>query len=176
MAGFLRQYYETAKHIIIKPIDFYKGMPITGGFKDPLIFAIITAVILGIGETVKTLGDGVLAIIIVPIIVTISLFLGALLLQLCSKILGGTGTYEAMMRVMAYAYIVNILSWIHPGVSILGALYGMVLTVLGIRETHKLTTLRAIIAILIVIAIVFILALVMAVIGIGITGYIPPTR
>ena len=42
MKEFLKQYYETAKQIIIKPIDFFKAMPVTGGYKEPSIFVIVT--------------------------------------------------------------------------------------------------------------------------------------
>lgn len=172
MADFFKQYYEKAVQIILKPVDFFKNMPTTGGYKDPLIFALITAVIMGIGLTIVTLGVGFLAIIFAPVAVTISVFLAALLLLVCAKIVGGTGTYEATMRVVCYSNIVNIIGWI-PIISILGSIYGLVLTVLGVREIHKLTTAKAIIAVLIAIAIIFIIVVLLAVIGIGITGYIP---
>jgi len=172
MAGFLKQYYEKGMAIILKPVEFFKNMPTTGGYKDPLIFALITAVIMGIGLTIITLGVGFLAIIFAPVAVSISIFLAALLLMVCGKIVGGTGTYEATMRVVSYSNIVNVIGWI-PIVSILGSIYGLVLTVIGMREVHKLTTAKSIIAVLIAVAIVFIIVVLLAVIGIGITGYIP---
>lgn len=172
MAGFLKNYVDTAKKVVMKPVDFFKEMPTTGGYKEPLIFAVITAVIMGIGLTVITLGVGFLAIIFAPVAVIISIFLAALLLMLCSKIVGGTGTYEGTVRIASYANIVNIIGWI-PIVSIVGSIYGLVLTVLGIREIHKLSTAKAIIAVAISIAIVFVIVVLLAVIGIGITGYVP---
>jgi hypothetical protein len=172
MANFFKQYYETGMKIILKPFDFYKSLPTTGGYKDPLIFALITAVIMGIGLTIITLGVGFLAIIFAPVAVTISIFLAALLLLVCAKIVGGTGSYEATMRVVSYSNVVNILGWI-PVISILASIYGLVLTVIGMKEIHKLTWAKAIVAVLIAIAIVFIIVVLLAVIGIGITGYIP---
>ena len=172
MANFLQEYYETGKSVILKPADYFKTMPTTGGYKDPLIFALITSVIMGIGLTIITLGVGFLAIIFAPIAVTISVFLAALLLLVCAKMVGGTGTYEATMRVAAYSNVVNIIGWI-PIVSILGSIYGLVLTVLGMKEIHKLTTAKAIIAVLIAIAVVFVIVVLLAIIGIGITGYLP---
>jgi hypothetical protein len=172
MGGMFKQYFETGKNIIMKPVDFFKTMPVTGGYKDPLIFALITSVIMGLGLTIITLGVGFLAIIFAPIAVAISVFLAALLLLMCAKMVGGTGTYEATMRVASYANIVNIIGWI-PIVSIIGSIYGLVLMVLGMREIHKLTTAKAIIAVLIAIAIVFVIVVLLAIIGIGITGYIP---
>lgn len=172
MAGFLRNYYETGKKVIVKPVDFFKEMPITGGYKDPLIFAIITAVIMGVGLTIITLGVGFLAIIFAPIAVAISIFLAALLLLICAKIVGGTGTYEGTLRVAAYANVVNIIGWI-PIVSVVGSIYGLILTVIGMKEIHKLSTAKAIIAVAIAIAIVFVIVVLLAIIGIGITGYVP---
>lgn len=172
MGGMFKQYFETGKNIIMKPAEFFKTMPVTGGYKDPLIFALITSVIMGLGLTVITLGVGFLAIIFAPIAVSISVFLAALLLLVCAKMVGGSGTYEATMRVASYANIVNVIGWI-PIVSIIGSIYGLWLTVVGIREIHKLTLSKAIIAVLIAIAIVFVIVVLLAIIGIGITGYIP---
>ena len=172
MAGFISDYYETGKKVLLKPNDFFKEMPITGGYKNPLIFAIITAVIMGVGLTIITLGVGFLAIIFAPIAVAASIFLAALLLLVCAKIVGGTGSYEATMRVASYANIVNVIGWI-PVVSVIGSLYGLFLTVLGMKEIHKLTTTKAVIAVLIAIAIIFIIVVLLAIVGIGITGYVP---
>jgi hypothetical protein len=172
MGGMFKQYFETGKNIIMKPADFFKSMPVTGGYKDPLIFALITSVIMGLGLTIITLGVGFLAIIFAPIAVAVSVFLAALLLLVCAKMVGGTGSYEATMRVASYANIVNVIGWI-PIVSIIGSIYGLVLTVIGMKEIHKLTTAKAVIAVLIAIAIVFVIVVLLAIIGIGITGYIP---
>lgn len=172
MASFLRDYVELVKKIVMKPVDFFKEMPTTGGYKDPLIFAIITAVVMGIGLTVITLGVGFLAIVFAPLAVVISIFLAALLLLLCSKIVGGVGTYEATLRVAAYANVVNLVGWI-PIVSILASIYGLILTVLGLKEVHKLSTAKSIIAVAISVVIVFVIVVLLAVIGIGITGYTP---
>jgi len=172
MASFLRNYYDTGKNIVLKPVDFFKEMPTTGGYKDPLIFATITAVIMGVGLTIITLGVGFLAIIFAPIAVAISIFLAAFLLLICARIVNGKGTYEATLRVAAYANVVNVIGWI-PIVSILGSIYGLILTVLGMKEVHKLSTAKAIIAVAIAIAIVFIIVVLLAIIGIGITGYVP---
>lgn len=172
IAGFLKQYFETAKSVIIKPADFFKQMPVTGGYKDPLIFALITAVIMGIGLTAITLGVGFLAILFAPLAVAISVFLAGLLLMLCARIVGGTGSYEGTVRLTCYANIVNVIGWI-PIVSILGSLYGLWLTIVGMQEVHKLTLGKSILAVLIAIAFVFVVVVLLAIIGIGITGYIP---
>jgi len=172
MGQLFKQYFETGKNIIMKPADFFKTMPVTGGYKDPLIFALITSVVMGLGLTIITLGVGFLAIIFAPIAVAVSVFLAALLLLVCAKMVGGTGTYEATMRVASYVNVVNLIGWI-PIVSIIGSIYGLVLTVIGMKEIHKLTTAKAVIAVLIAIAIVFVIVVLLAIIGIGITGYIP---
>lgn len=172
MGNFLKQYFETGKAVVLKPVDFFKTMPVTGGYKDPLIFALITAVIMGIGLTIITLGVGFLAIIFAPIAVTISIFIAALLLLACAKIFGGTGTYEATMRLVSYANVVNVIGWI-PIISILGSLYGLVLTFYGLREIHKLSGWKTFWALVIAVIIVLAIVILLAVIGIGITGFVP---
>jgi hypothetical protein len=172
MGNIFKQYYETGMAIILKPMEFFQKMPVTGGYKDPLIFALITAVVMGLGLTIITLGVGFLAIIFAPVAVTISVFLAALLLLLCAKIVGGTGTYEGTMRAISYSNVVNLIGWI-PIISIFGSIYGLVLTIIGMKEVHKLSWAKAIVAVIIAVVIVFIIVVLLAVIGIGITGYIP---
>ena len=38
-------YIKTWKEVILTPSDFYRKMPMTGGYADPLIFAIICIII-----------------------------------------------------------------------------------------------------------------------------------
>ncbi|MCK5219400.1 YIP1 family protein [bacterium] len=169
MAEFFKQYYETAKQIIVKPIDFYRQMPVTGGYKEPLVFILITTminmiglalenIIWGSGLTIANLGRGGIMFIAIPVFTVILMFLFALLMLLFSKTVGGTGTYEAMVRVVAYANIVSVVIWI-PYVQIPGLIYWLVLMVLGIREIHKFTTGKAIGVMSIPIGIILLFAL-----------------
>lgn len=171
--GFIKKYYETGLAIIIKPFEYFKGMAITGGLKDPLIFAIITSIIMGIGLTIITLGVGFLAILLAPLAVTISVFVAAWLLMLCARLVGGKGTFEGTFRVVCYSNVVNVIGWV-PFVSILGSLYGLFLTWLGIRDTHQLSNWKAALAVLLAIAIVLVLVILIAIVVIGVTGYVPP--
>jgi len=170
--GFLKVYYETAKKVLLRPAEFFREMPVDGGYKAALIFAIMTAVVMGIGLTAITLGVGFLAIVFAPIAVTISVFIAGGLLLLAARIMGGKASYEATVKIVCYTNVVNLVGWI-PIVSIAGSIYGLWLTIVGMREVHKLSLGKAIAAVAITIAVVFIVVVILAIIGIGITGYVP---
>lgn len=38
-------YFKTCKEVILSPSDFYRRMPTTGGYADPLTFAAISLII-----------------------------------------------------------------------------------------------------------------------------------
>ncbi len=76
--------------------------------------------------------------------------------------------YEGTFRVVAYASVIQLASWL-AAIPILGilvliaiAIYGVVLSVIGIREIHATTTGRAVAVVLIPAIIFALLALLIA--------------
>jgi hypothetical protein len=54
----------------------------------------------------------------------------------------GNSGYEATFRVVSYASVTSLVNWI-PVIGGLLGLYGLYLTIVGIREIHATTTGRA---------------------------------
>jgi hypothetical protein len=133
-------------------------MPRSGGYKDPLIFALVILLIPGIIFMIFTLG---LSLIMAPLFGIVGLFIGAAILFFaCTKFVGGKGDYEGTFRVVAYTSAVNVVSWI-PLVGWIAGLYGIYLMVMGIREVHGITIQKAVIAVVIVVVIMIVLAMIM---------------
>ncbi len=174
-------FIQTAREVILNPVNFFRSIPRQGDFLNPLLFAIIcaliSAVIGGVLAFIISLATGngfggsfvglVTNIIFIPIGTAIGLFIGAAIYHLLVLLLirPSHAGYEATFRVVAYAAVLQLLSWL-AFIPILGILvgiaigvYNIVLTVIGVREIHATTTGRAAAVVLIPVAVVGILAI-----------------
>ncbi len=80
---------DTVLAVIKDPAGFYRGMPRSGGFGDPLVFVVVLGVIGGLvrailglfhlGAVVST-AMALAAIVVTPILVIIGSFIGAAIL------------------------------------------------------------------------------------------------
>ena len=161
-------------------------MPKEGGFAEPVTFAFINYMILGIGLFILSIFYNVFLLIIgtdansalfsiifcfficiffLPIIAVIGLFISGAIYQFLFKLLGGTGAYEGTVRIVSYSSAVFLLGWI-PILGWLFVLYQICLNIIGGTFVHGLTTSRSAIAVLIPILIILIIPLVMMLLGI----------
>jgi hypothetical protein len=164
-------YIETWKEVMQRPSDFYRRMPETGGYGDPLTFAAISFIIYGLLTALLTALFGremymngmynemygsarevgfftiLMTVIITPIAGIISLFIEAAILYVIYKILGGEGSYEGTLRFIAYATAVLVLSWI-PIIGWIVGLYGIYLYIVGGMHVHNVSMVRSAIAVL----------------------------
>ena len=160
--GFFKNWAENWKKVIFDPKGFFKDMPRSGGYKDPLIFALVALLVSGVILMLITFG---LSLIMVPLLGIVGLFIGAaILFFVCTKFVGGKSNYEGTFRVIAYSSAVNVVSWI-PFVNFIAALYGLYLMVLGIQEVHEITTQKAVIVVVILVVIMIVGAIIMGPVG-----------
>jgi hypothetical protein len=172
-------FVQTVRDVLFDPVNFFRGIRREGDFLNPLIFAIICALITGViggilrlifvlvrgGGFGGALGSLIANIIFIPIGTAIGLFIGAGIYHLLVLLIirPSHAGYEATFRVVAYAAVLQLLSWL-AYIPILGILvgiaigiYNVVLTVIGIREVHATTTGRAVAVVLIPVIVVVIL-------------------
>jgi len=178
-------YIETWKEVMQSPSDFYRDMPKTGGYTDPLTFAAISFIIYAFLAALLTVlfGPGMyggmyegmygsarglgffailMTVIITPIAGIISLFIEAAILYIIYKILGGTGSYEGTVRFISYATAVLVLSWI-PIVGWIVGIYGIYLYIVGGMYVHDISMARSVIAVLLpTLLIILLMAIFMA--------------
>ena len=103
---------QEAVKVVTAPADFFREMPKTGGFLEPLVFAVIMGAIAGIIHAILSLfgagygaagmAAGFSAIIIMPIAVAIGSFIGGAILFVIWKLMGSQEEYEAAYRCGAY--------------------------------------------------------------------------
>ena len=176
MSEFIDEFIGTWKKVITTPGDFFKEMPTSGGYEAPLKFAVVNYIIAGIGTALVAIliasllpmasfwpgsafsfGSALSNIIITPITGIIGLFIIGAILYVCFKIVGGSGSYEGTVRIMAYASAVNAVSWI-PILGWIVGLYAIYLWIVGGTFVHNITTMRSVIAIFIPIVVIGIIA------------------
>lgn len=134
------------RKVMLDPQGFYREMPQTGGFENPLIFLGICGVFyLFLKLIVGGLADAINALFLVAL----TYIFGPGILMLASQFLfQGEGDYEGTLRVCAYAGACLTLAWI-PTLGIFAFLYSFYLIFLGTEKIHRLDTTKAVIATLI---------------------------
>ncbi|KKG11592.1 hypothetical protein EO98_05800 [Methanosarcina sp. 2.H.T.1A.6] len=171
-------YIETWKEVIQRPSDFYRKMPTTGGYNEPLTFAAISYIIYGLltglfgrgmmrgmygygGITEFGFSTVLMTVIMAPIVGIISIFIGAAIFYIIYKVLGGTGSYEGTVRFISYASAVMALSWI-PLIGWFFGLYEIYLYIVGGMIVHDVSMVKSAIAVLLPTFVVILLAIVAA--------------
>ena len=174
-------YIETWKEVIQKPSDFYRKMPTTGGYADPLTFAAISYIIYGLlsglfsrgmmrgmygysGITEFSFSTAIMTAIMAPIVGIISIFIGAAILYVIYKVLGGSGTYEGTVRFISYATAVMTVSWI-PLIGWIFGFYGIYLYIVGGMVVHDVSMVKSAIAVLLPTVVIILLVIIMVVLA-----------
>ena len=163
----VQSFVSTVQNVVLRPVDFFRGILRQGDYLNPLIFAIIcyevSAILGGIIALAfgnQGFGGFIVSIILAPIGTAIALFIGAGITHLLVMLIVGSRNsgYEATFRVAAYSSVVNLVSWI-PFIGWLLSLYAIYLAIVGIREVHTTTTGKAALVVLIPVAVAFLLVI-----------------
>jgi len=153
-------YIETCKEVILSPSDFFRRMPTSGGYSEPVIFAAVSLIIgsllrvfigygmftFGIHSSLLTLGAEVSELNFsaftemfgLLFLSVAAIFIGSLVLNFLYTVFGGTGTYEGTVRFMSYGYAINIISWI-PLVNLIAIIYALYISILGGSFIHNVS-------------------------------------
>jgi hypothetical protein len=147
---------ETVKQVITNPVGFYRAMPKTGGFVDPLIFAVVLGAVCGLVQAVllfvnlgaaATIIGALSTIIIAPIMVAIFGFVGAAIIFVVWKLMGSNESYETAYRCGAYASAILPITAVASMIPVVGGLVGigwmLYLLVTASVEVHKIPAKKA---------------------------------
>lgn len=150
---------EDAKKVITNPVGFYRDMPTSGGFAEPIVFLVVMVVttmiisflfdLIGLTSFNTIIGGGVAlaSIIIVPIFATIGSFIAAGIMFVIWKLMGSEKDYETAYRCVAYSLaigpVIAVISFIPYLAGIIKTLWSCFLMYAASTETHKLKTTTA---------------------------------
>ena len=140
-----------ALKILKNPILFYREMPKSGGYLEPVLFVIVMAVIVGLLMTLFSIfGLGMMGgmvvgfstILFTTFMSIISSFIGAAILFVIWKLMGSNESYETAYRCIAYASViyplVAILGPIPYISSVISVLFGTYLMIIASVEVHHI--------------------------------------
>jgi hypothetical protein len=142
---------QQAQTIILQPSVFFKAMPKSGGFVEPMVFIASMAVLVGVINAIPLLTTSIgaaIGMLIVTIIVTpLIAFIGALIGFVVWKMMGSQQDYETAYRCVAYAAAVSPITALVGLIPYLGVLltaaisfyYTVIITV----EVHAIARKRA---------------------------------
>ncbi len=117
--------------VILKPAEFFRDMPKTGGYMEPLVFAVamavLVAVVMGIlgmigFGAVGMLAMGFFGVIVLPIMVAIGSFIGAGIIFVIWKLMGSGEDYETAYRCVAHSYAYAPVAALVAGIPYIGSL------------------------------------------------------
>jgi hypothetical protein len=170
--GLVKAWLDTVSLLITKPSEAFMMMRPEGGLIDPLLFGLIGGCAGGIvsilfqglfqsmpgfaarNQALDYFGVGAWAFIIIyavllPVLVTIGLFLGSGILHLCLMMVGGANrSFETTFRVACFtAGAANLFSMIPFCGGLIAVVYNVVLECIGLSRAHQTTTGKALLAI-----------------------------
>ena len=155
VAAILASVQKTAMSVVASPSAFFREMPKTGGFVEPLIFMVVMGIISGFLQTVFSivgLHFGFMAmtawaIILFPIYLIIGGFIGAAILFVIWKLMGSQESYETAYQCGAYISVLMPIITVLGLIPYLGSAIGIVLYVYFLVtasvEVHKIPSQKA---------------------------------
>lgn len=181
----INSFVDTVRAVVLDPVGFFRGIARRGDFVNPLIFAVICALISALlgglinlllsplfaspGDTGEALAGGVVGfvgnLILAPIFVVIVLFIGAAITHLLVMLLvrPQNAGFEATFRVGTYSQVTQLVSWIPIIGVIIAVVWTAILSIFGIREVHSTTTGKAALVVLIPVAVILLLVILLGV-------------
>jgi hypothetical protein len=147
----------TALQILSKPAVFFREMPKTGGFIQPLVFMAVmglVSAVIGLVLSIVGLGSGGVgmafaSLILTPVLVVVFGFIVAAVLFLIWKIMGSSENYETAFRCAAFISVITPVTTVLGVIPYLGALLGLAWTtyllILASTEVHGIEQKKALI-------------------------------
>ncbi len=179
--GLLQGIYQTIRAVLFSPQRLFGTPAFTAGIREPLAFGLLvgaTGRMFGLFWQFLMLCGGFFSfdlpisdqipiglvfptlMVVIPIYVTVRMFLYSAVLQLLLLIVGGgKNGYEATFRVVAYSQATQALSLIPIVGGWIGEIWQLVVQIIGLREIHKTSYLRVVLAFLIPVALLFLLVI-----------------
>lgn len=181
--GLWQGIYQTFKAVLFSPERLFGTMTFTDGIREPLAFGLLIGSVgsmFGLFWQFLALGGGLSFLdlqidnfgrltigflflsflIIIPIFVTVGMFLYSAVLQFLLLIVrGGKNGYEATFRVVSYSQAAQALGLIPIIGGWIGGIWQLIVQVIGLRQIHETSYLRVILAFLIPAALFFLLVI-----------------
>ncbi|MEW5775067.1 MAG: YIP1 family protein [Thermodesulfobacteriota bacterium] len=184
--GFFRGLWATVKGAAFSPVQFFRAMPATGGMSRPMSFYILLSVLSFALQTVwnallfdalnqrfqfppevaehfqVNLGQSLLAVaVVVPALSILYIFVFSSIMHLALRTMNSAGGgLEGTMRAMAYTNAVGVFSLIPFLGPLVGMFWWMTIYLIALKEIHRATYGRVLLAIHLPLVVVILAAVV----------------
>lgn len=192
VVGLFPSLASTIKGALFSPSQFFKNMPVTGGLTDPLLYSLIVGMA---GSLVSFLWDmalrgtyqqmlpaemrgaagydlfagvGIAAMaVLLPLFLIAVLFIEAGVYHLLMLLVrGGKAGFEGTFRAVAYGNSGSMFLMVPFCGTILGIVWSIIITIIGIKEAHETSGGKAAFAVLMPLVLCCGLALVFSLVGV----------
>lgn len=187
--GFARALMDTVKMVITNPVEFYGTLKKDGDWGSPIIYAIIVGWIgailsfvwqflfqsmmtlpiggkAGVGSMMASGGMMLIFVVLFPIFLLIGMFIWAGLLHLAGMILGDAEQgFEVTFKVVAYTTTTNLANIIPMCGGVLGGIWALILTMIGLKQAHRTEPWKAILSPVLVMVLCCVCVILLYVIG-----------
>ncbi len=183
--GYFAGLWRTLRGVLFSPAAFFSGLRREGGIGDSFAFGIlmgsigtmfgifwqflldpedITYIARLLPESVSNNHIFLGLIIISPVLVLINVFIVSAVLHFFLLILGGANNrFEGTLKAVLYSNATSIFYLIPYVGELMAFFWGLVVLIIGLREVHETTTLRALFSLLLPFFIFIILVIAVAV-------------
>ena len=171
--------YQTLRAVLFSPVTLFRTLTYEEGIREPLAFGLLIGSVgsmFGIFWQFFVLSEGLsfltewvfgeaaiglifmITMIIVPIFVTLSMFIYSGILHLFLLVVrGGQNGFEATFRVVSYSQATQALGLIPFIGGWIGGIWQLIVQIIGLREIHEISYFRVVIAFLIPVVSFFLL-------------------
>ena len=195
--GFIGAFFQTVRESLFSPSRFFKKIAFGEGYWAPLIYGLITGIIgngcailwfwlfvaqwIPIEKIPFNYSLSILQVIApLPFQQALAIFIGSAIIHLCLMIVRGNNNgYKTTFRAISYSYS-GYLFGIIPFIGlIIGNIYVFILTIIGVKEGHGISTGKAVLAVLLPAIVIFglvFIAIFVAVMFVGSMGFFGGVR
>ena len=157
---FFESFVQTVRTVTLEPASFFRNLAQSASTGNAVVFAVVCTVLnLVLAELAASFdplmpgGTGVpdgwliATLALSPLLAWLGLYILAAVQHLFVAVFVRPGRgFDTTLRISAYASALALFSWI-PVVGYLASLYGLYVTMVGIRELHETSATRALLAV-----------------------------
>lgn len=191
--GIIWAFLKTTRDCLFSPTRFFKKVAKGEGYWSPLIYGVICGIIgFGIAilwqwllisrfipiPTISFIPYSFILLIVtitLPFMMAFSILIGSGVTHLCLMIVGGNKMgFQPTFRAISYSWCGNLFEIVPFIGSAIGSIYTLILTIIGVREVHGISTGKAVLAVLlplIVIGLLIIAAVIIPLLFFGSTRF-----
>jgi len=144
--GFVGALFGTIKKVMLEPAETFEGMKREGGVGAPLFFFIIITIIANVVNIVLSMGFAIVPVVVIGLI---GPFIGAGIIHVMLMILGAAKySYETTFRTVCYGNAPNALGIVPVIGAIVGGIWGLIVTIIGLSKSQETSTFKAAVAVI----------------------------